>query len=136
MTKSNGWYKVLLCAGILLCLSFRVSAQATGSIVGAVADPSGAVIPNAKVTATRVGTNVSQSTVTSTAGTYTIPNLVVGTYNVAAEAVGFKTGSATEITLDVSQQRQVDFKLALVGVASRVEVNMAPPLLVKVYRVL
>ena len=132
MIKSNGRYKVLLCAVvlcILLCLPSRVDAQATGSIVGTVADPSGAVIPNAKVTATRVGTGVSQSTVTSTAGTYTIPNLVVGTYNVIAEAVGFQAGSATEITLDVSQQREVDFKLTLVGVASRVEVDTAPPLL-------
>lgn len=103
--------------------------QATGAILGTVTDPSGAVIPNATVTAIRVGTNVAQSTVTSTAGTYTIPNLVVGTYNVTVEAVGFQRGSATEITLDVSQQRQIDFKLALVGVASRVEVDTAPPLL-------
>jgi hypothetical protein len=104
-------------------------AQAVGAIVGFVTDPSGAVVPGVKVTATRVETGVSQSTVTSGAGAYTIPNLLVGTYSVTADAAGFKTGSATGITLDVAQQRAVDFKLALAGVTSKVEVNAAPPLL-------
>jgi hypothetical protein len=106
-----------------------VHAQAVGAITGTVTDPSGAVIPGAKVTATRVETGVSQSTLTSGAGTYTIPSLVVGTYNVIAGAGGFKTGTATGITLDVAQQRDVDFKLGLAGVTSAVEVNAAPPLL-------
>jgi hypothetical protein len=106
-----------------------VRAQAVGAITGTVTDPSGAVIPGAKVSATRVETGVSQATVTSSAGTYTIPSLVVGTYNVTAEAAGFKTGTASGITLDVSQERSVDFKLTLAGVTSTVEVNAAPPLL-------
>jgi hypothetical protein len=124
-SKVGRW--VLL--GLISFFPSAVWAQATGSIVGTVTDPSGAVIPSAKVTATRIGTSVSQSTVTSSAGTYSIPNLVVGTYTVTAQAAGFKTGSATDITLDVSQQRAIDFKLALVGVESRVEVDTAPPLI-------
>jgi len=106
-----------------------VWAQATGTFVGTVTDPSGAVIPAAKVLATNVATGVSQSTITSSAGTYTIPNLGVGTYNVSVEGSGFKTAVANGVTLDVSQTRQVDFKMALVGVESTVEVNTAPPLL-------
>jgi hypothetical protein len=104
-------------------------AQAVGAITGTVTDPTGAVVPGVKVTATRVETGVSQSTVTTSAGTYTIPSLVVGAYNVTAEAGGFKTRIASGITLDVSQERSVDFKLALAGVTSAVEVNAAPPLL-------
>jgi hypothetical protein len=119
----------LLAAFSLLVHCPFVHAQAVGAITGTVTDPSGAVIPGAKVTATRVETRVSQSTVTSGAGTYTIPNLAVGTYTVTAEAGGFKTGIATEITLDVAQQREIGFKLALAGVTSTVEVNAAPPLL-------
>src|SRR5580700_4824543 len=103
--------------------------QAVGAIVGTVTDPSGAVIPNARITAANVATGVSQSTVTSGAGTYTIPNLVVGTYAVTAEGPAFKTATADRITLDVSQRREVDFKLAVKGVESTVEVNAAPPLL-------
>jgi hypothetical protein len=124
-TKPAGWFLLAL----LLSLPISIWAQATGAITGAVTDPSGAVIPGAKVTATRGDTGVSQSTVTTGAGTYTIPNLVVGVYNVTAEGAGFKTASATGITLDVSQQREVNFKLTVVGVESTVEVNATPPLL-------
>jgi hypothetical protein len=106
-----------------------LKAQAVGEITGMVADPSGGVVPNARITATRDATGVSQSTVSSSAGTYTIPNLMVGTYTVTAEAPGFKTGVAHGITLDVSQQREVNFTLALAGVQSTVEVSAAPPLL-------
>jgi len=116
-------------AFVFLVYSPCLRAQAVGAITGTVTDPTGAVIPGAKVTATRVETGVSQFTVTSGAGTYTIPRLVVGTYTVTAEAEGFKTGTAKGITLDVAQQREVDFKLALAGVTSTVEVNAAPPLL-------
>ena len=104
-------------------------AQAVGSITGTVTDSSGAIIPGAKVTATRVETGVAQSTVTTGAGSYTIPSLVVGTYNVVAEAQGFKSGTAENITLDVSQERAVDFKLVVAGVTQQVEVNAAPPLI-------
>lgn len=127
------WLNALLCAALAF---FAVSlcpaglrAQATGEITGRIADPSGAVVPNAKVTATHVETGVSQSTVTSSSGTYTIPSLLVGTYKVTASAQGFKTASAQGITLDVSQQRQVNFTLALAGVTTSVEVSAAPPLI-------
>jgi hypothetical protein len=113
----------------LLIGSSTVKAQAVGEITGTVKDPSGAVVPNARITATRTATGVSQSTISSGAGTYTVPRLPVGTYTVTAAALGFKTGVAQSITLDVSQQRQVNFTLALAGVQAKVEVTAAPPLL-------
>ncbi|HEV2499304.1 MAG TPA: carboxypeptidase regulatory-like domain-containing protein [Terriglobia bacterium] len=122
-----------LSAAFALLLAFvapnLLRAQATGEITGRISDPSGAVVPNAKVTATRVETGVSQSTVTSSSGTYTIPSLLVGTYKVTASAQGFKMAGVEDITLDVSQQRQVNFTLALAGVKVSVEVNAAPPLI-------
>jgi len=104
-------------------------AQAIGAIVGVVSDPSGARVPDAQITATNVATGISQSTVTGQAGIYTIPNLMVGTYTVSAEKSGFKTAKATGVTLDVSQHREVDFKLTLAGTDIKVEVTAAPPLL-------
>ena len=120
---------LFLAAFVLLANCPFAHAQAVGTITGTVSDPSGAVIAGAKVTATRVETGVAQFTVTTSAGAYTIPSLVVGTYKVEAAAPGFKSGTAEGITLDVAQVRAVDFKLVLAGVTALVEVNAAPPLL-------
>lgn len=120
---------MLLIVSISLVLTSRVKAQAVGEIVGTVTDPSGAVISDARITAIRVETGVSQSTISSSAGTYAIPNLLVGTYSLRVEKEGFRPATANGVTLDVSQQRQVDFKLSLGAVESSVEVNTAPPLL-------
>lgn len=132
-TRSNSMKSKLLflCGALFLTagLPSPAWAQAVGEIVGIVTDPSGAVVPSAKVTAVQEGTGFTRSTVSGASGTYTIPNLVVGTYTVTAEVGGFKTGTATGITLDVAQQREVDFRLTMAGVTSTVEVNAAPPLL-------
>src|SRR5512141_890992 len=61
-----------------------------GTLRGIVEDPSGAVVGDAKVTATNVATGVVQQTTSTSAGTYTFPNLLVGTYTVAVEKSGFK----------------------------------------------
>jgi hypothetical protein len=54
-------------------------AQARGTIVGTVMDQTGAVVVQAKVTATEVETGVIQSAVTSSSGVFALPNLAVGT---------------------------------------------------------
>lgn len=54
-----------LVAIVFFFAPMQVMAQAVGAIVGIVTDPTGAVIPGAKVTATRVETGVSQFTTTS-----------------------------------------------------------------------
>lgn len=116
--------------GVLLFLApSLLHAQATGEITGTVVDPSGAVVPNVRVSATHTATGASRFTITGGAGTYTIPLLPVGTYSVRADAKGLKAAVAEGIKLDVSQQRKVDFTLALTGVQFTVEVNAAPPLL-------
>jgi len=114
---------------ILLAAPELLRAQAVGQILGTVRDPSGAVVPNAKVTATQQATAFTRSTITDSIGNYVMPNLPVGIYVVTAEASGFKTATSTDITLDVNQQREVAITLALAGTATKVEVNAAPSLL-------
>src|SRR6266481_2566492 len=63
----------------------------TGQITGSVLDPTGAVIPNAKVTVKSVSTGLERQTATTTAGTYTVTNLQPGRYTVTAEAPGFSS---------------------------------------------
>src|SRR6202161_1060020 len=103
--------------------------QAVGTIVGTVTDSTGAVIPQAKVTPIRDATQVAQSTVTGSAGTFAIPHLDVGTYTVKVDAGGFSSQTIAGITLDVSQTRNLDFNLSPAGVVQTVGVTAAPPLI-------
>jgi hypothetical protein len=114
---------------LMLSSSYRLRAQAVGQILGTVRDQTGAVVPNCKITAVQVSTGFTRSTVSGAAGSYTLSQLPVGTYEVNAEARGFKKAATTGITLDVSQQRQVDFTLTLAGTQQTVQVTTAPPLL-------
>ena len=60
-----------------------------GAISGTVKDPSGAVVPNANVSALRVDTGIAQKVTTNDEGLFTFPNLFVGTYRLTIEAPGF-----------------------------------------------
>jgi hypothetical protein len=115
-------------AALLLFVPALGWAQSVGEIVGTVADPTGAVIPNASVTALQKATGLTRSTITSGAGTYSLSKLPVGSYKVTSVAAGFKAASS-DIALDVNEQREVDFTLALAGSTTEVSVTAAPPLL-------
>ncbi len=104
-------------------------AQARGTIVGTVTDQSGAVVAGAKVVATQVETHVVQTAVTSGAGVFALPNLAVGTYDLNVEAAGFAPDTVTGVTLDVSQQRNLEFKLALAGQSETAVVTADAPLI-------
>jgi len=87
---------VVLLAGLvfLVQLSPTASAQTTvssGSIQGAVTDPTGAVVSGAKVTITNKDTGQVITTTTSSSGLYTSGSLVPGGYIVRTEAAGFKS---------------------------------------------
>ncbi|MGD0009947.1 MAG: carboxypeptidase-like regulatory domain-containing protein [Terriglobia bacterium] len=98
---------VFLCGALLLIaeLPSPAWAQAVGEIEGTVKDPSGAVIPGAKVTVVQQGTGISRFTVSGASGTYSLSDLLVGTYDVRAEANGFKEATSKGVTLDVTQHR-------------------------------
>ncbi|HEV2379096.1 MAG TPA: TonB-dependent receptor [Terriglobia bacterium] len=95
----------------------------TGSITGYVTDPSGAAIPNAKVTATQVGPNVATSRTSDAAGLYLITNLLPGTYTISVEAQGFKTFTQRDVQLEVGATARTDAKLELGQVSQQVTVE-------------
>jgi hypothetical protein len=68
-------------------------AQATGTatMLGAVTDSSGSVVPGAKITVIQTGTNFTFTSTTTSEGTWYIPSLNSGTYQLKIEAPGFKT---------------------------------------------
>src|SRR5271165_4650820 len=88
-------YLVLLIAAC--ALPWCIQAQdATGKITGTITDPSGGVVPQAKITAINVETKVAKTAVTDTSGFYQIQPLPIGTYSVSVEAAGFSKMSSAQ----------------------------------------
>ncbi len=90
-----------------LAFSFTPSAQAadvSARIKGTITDPSGAVVPNVQVIATNIATGVKYTTTTQSTGDYLFPQLPIGTYSVSTTVPGFKTFTATGITLNIDQE--------------------------------
>ncbi|HMF91710.1 MAG TPA: carboxypeptidase-like regulatory domain-containing protein, partial [Candidatus Angelobacter sp.] len=86
--------KCYLLAGLLVILMGVVPACAqvdysTATLKGTVADPQGAVVVGATVTATNSGTGVSKSATTDGEGRYQIAALPPGAYDISVEAKGF-----------------------------------------------
>ena len=74
------WFRL---SWLFMCLSFPLYAQTTSTtILGTVADASGAILPGAKVTVTNTRTAVSRETATSSTGDFSFPLLDVGVYEV------------------------------------------------------
>ena len=87
----------------MTCLS--ASAQVRfGTVLGTVVDASGATVSGATVKLTNLGTSETRTTQTSSAGTFTFPNLTAGMYRVEVEMAGFKhfTRENVEVQVDVS----------------------------------
>lgn len=124
ITKSN----LIFWCGFLLLFSIgsplaRGQAVAGAQISGVVIDPSGAVVPGAKVTATQADTGISRTTVTTSTGTYSLPNLPVGPYSLQVEARGFIAYRQTGIVLQVGNAVTINVKLELGKTTQQVQVS-------------
>ena len=105
---------ILALLAVLLVLFHPISLHAggpTGKIVGTVADPSGAPIAGATVTATNEGTAESRTQITDNEGSYTFPVLPVGNYSIKVEAKGFEGYLQSGIVLQVDQNITVNPQL-------------------------
>lgn len=100
--------RVLSAALFALFSGALLFAQETATITGTIADPSGSVIPGAKVTVTNAGTGQVRNVETNSSGNYIVPDLHIGTYSVRAEAPGFKSYERTGVVLNVGDTVRVD----------------------------
>jgi hypothetical protein len=119
-------------AFVVLVLSLWLPATALSQVAGAtlsgtVADQSGAVIPQASISAKNVATDISRTSTTSSAGFFSVPNLLPGTYEVRASAPGFSTELVTGITLTVGEQQVLDFALRVGQTSQTVVVTTEAP---------
>src|SRR5688500_2824046 len=99
---------------VMLVASLSASGQTTSTeILGVVKDSSGAVVPGAKVTITRLATNETRPGTPDHAGEYSFPLLDIGEYTVRCEMQGFKTRNVTGVHLQTQQKLRVDLTLEL-----------------------
>ncbi len=99
------------------------------SIVGTVADKTGAVVPDAAVRVTNESTNTSIEVRTGEAGSYSAPNLVPGSYTVTVQKQGFSRAVMKSFVVQVGQAARLDITLDVGTVDVAVEVQAVTPLL-------
>src|SRR5258708_37906328 len=95
--------------GLALFWALSANAQVTtADVVGTVHDPTGAVVPNAKVSITNTGTGLTRTAQTGPSGDYVVNLLEPGTYSIKVEAPSFKTFSVPSLTLASGDRTRVD----------------------------
>lgn len=112
----------LLCVGLLF-VSLTGWAQERASIVGTVTDASAAVMPGVRIVVTDTGTGVARTVESNAEGSYSAPGLVPGTYEIRAEAKGFKTYTRTGVVLNVRDMVRVDISMVVGEITQTVEVT-------------
>jgi hypothetical protein len=119
--------RLALCAALGLFISIGclpVHAQnAQGTMVGHVQDPTGAVVPHAKVSVKETSTGVVRTVYTNATGDYYVPDLNPGSYSITVSAPGFSMQQSTGLTLEVEQTLRDNFKLQMGNVSSTVHVS-------------
>ena len=113
----------------VLGISFCFAQVNRGTLTGVITDPSGAVVPGVKITATHVETGTSSTTVASESGSYTIPALPIGLYRIEFEAPGFKKAIRNRVELAAGATLRQDMVLEIGSVGESVQVTaQASPL--------
>jgi hypothetical protein len=107
---------------VLLAATTLPAQTSRGTVTGVVTDPSGAVVPNAKVTLTQKETNVTRETATNSAGLYRFDAVNLGTYQVKISAAGFSNANALGIEVRANQTSTQDFTLTVGSQNQTVEV--------------
>ena len=108
---------------VILFLFQALFAQARiGTVQGTVKDPTGALVPNAKVTITQPVTGYTQTTQTDQQGAFKLVNIPFNTYKVRAEAADFQPAEQS-IDLESTIPANVDLSIALAGATAAVTVT-------------
>ncbi len=112
-----------LALAVMLSGSQLFGQVTSGNLAGTVFDPTGATVPNVKVTAKNRSTGAETTTTTTSAGDYRIPNLPVGAYEVRAEAAGFAVAVLGNIDVELNETSPANLTLQVGQASTIVEVT-------------
>ncbi len=116
----------LLLLGVCSSLAFAQLPSAT--VLGTVKDSTGAVVPDAAVTARSLETGATRTAKSGANGSYRFSAMPVGTYEVRAERAGFRAAVRGGVTLTVGQEAVVNFAMEVGAIEQTIEVSAEAPL--------
>jgi hypothetical protein len=125
--KSVTFKKIFVFLAMLAVSTFCFAQETTGSLQGTVKDPTGAVVPHAKVSVTTPTLVGVKSIETNDSGYYHFENLPPGNYVIKVEAKGFTTLEQSGLTLQVGHSPSVDLKVQIGSQAQVVNVTSESP---------
>ena len=100
-----------------------------GAISGTVTDPTGAIVPGAKVVAHNIATGVDATRTTTNDGVYNVSPLVPGTYTLTVSAVGFSTFRQENIQVNALANIGLNVALKVGNQSETVTITDAPPVI-------
>jgi hypothetical protein len=115
--------KLRLAAFLILSAATLAAQTFRGTILGTVTDSSGAVVSGAQVAVRQVATGLERTTQTGGDGSYSVPELPIGTYRVTISLGGFQTAITNDVVVDVAAARRVDAQLKTGQVSQTVVVS-------------
>ena len=108
---------------IVLMLTATFALSQTGSVQGTVTDSAGAVVPGAEVTVKSLGSNAVRTATTTDTGTFSIPSLPPGGYDITVKMASFKTFHVADLDLTVGQALPLNVQLEPGAVTEEVQVR-------------
>lgn len=128
MILFNSSTAIRLLIGALAAFSWIGNAQITSTFSGRVLDPQGLVLQGASVRVASKDTAVERQVQSDQSGSFSVPGLLPGLYEVTVSKVGFVTStSRVEITVNASLNQ--DITLPVATVQSEISVTASAPLL-------
>ncbi len=101
----------------------RAQVSAGGALLGTVTDATGAIVPDAEVTVTNIGTQQKRTVNTNSQGFFDVESLLAAKYDVIVKKVGFQTYTAEGVTLDPGARVQLNATLTVGSEATQVTVQ-------------
>ena len=129
MRVSERWLRGAIVTIAMVLVASLAYAQATSTFNGRVLDQGDAVLPGVTITATNNATGVARSTVTNADGSYYLPGLDPGVYEVKTELPGFAPAARQNVNLAINATLTIDFKLTVAGVNETLTVTGEAPMI-------
>jgi hypothetical protein len=122
----------VLALAIGVCLQDASAQSITATLTGLVADPSGAVVPQANVVLKNEGSGDVRRTVTNAEGFFTFASVPAGSYTMSVEAAGFQTYQVSNIALQGAERRNIDVNMVVGTTEQTVSVSAVTDVIVPV----